>query len=510
MTDVKKQNLTKIAIKSSVYNFSTVFVNKIGSLVFTIVLARLLLPELFGVYALTLSIISIIITFTDLGINISTVRYVSYALGKNKKSRARSYFWYLFKLKGIITITVIFITLLTSKYIAYNIFGKPAIFLPLIVGTFYILMESLNGIIGSLFAARKDWSKVPFIELVSQASKIILSVMAILFLSENLRISGILVSFALAGVISLIITTVILFKEGREIFLGKTVDIDKSRVKNYIGFMSVASISIIFFGSVDTLMLGKFVDAEYLGYYRAALGLVISLSALLSFSAILFPIFTQVSGDRLERGFQQTLKYLLILTVPMTFGLMMIAKFAIFAVYGKEYLVATMPLYILALLILIAPLVELYSSIFRAKELVKSLAKFTFISLLINIIFNLVLIKNLLPFGQEYALLGAGLATIVSRGYFLTRLIVKTKHKFNIKINYVHFIKPVLATIVMSFFLFVFNRQVPINILYGLVEIIVGIGIYFGVLWLLKGFDRNDLDLLKNLRKIENLERIDS
>jgi len=444
-----------------------------------------------------------------LGINMASVRYISSALGKNEKSRARSYFWYLLKFKGVLTILVIFVTLITSRYLAYNIFDKPAIFLPLIIGTLYILTESLNGIVGSLFAAKKDWSKIPFIELIGQTSKIVLSIMAILFLSENLRVSGIFVSFAAAGIISLIITTFILFKEDKEMFLGETSSIDKSRVKNYIGFMSVASISIIFFGSVDTLMLGKFVDAEYLGYYRAALGLVVSLSALLSFSGILFPIFTQVSGDRLERGFQQTLRYLLIFTVPMAFGLIMVAKFAIFATYGKEYLIATMPLYILTLLILIAPIIELYSSIFRAKELVKSLAKFTFISLLINVLFNLVLIKSLLPFGQEYAIMGAGLATIMSRGYFLIFLVVKAKQKFKIKIDYAQLAKPVLAAAVMSSFLFVFNKQVSINLFYGLIEIILGIGVYFETLWLLKGFDKDDLDLLKNLKKVRDTEKND-
>ncbi len=48
-----------LAVKNSVYNLSKTIFSKIGSLVFVVILARLLMPELFGLYNLALSTILI-------------------------------------------------------------------------------------------------------------------------------------------------------------------------------------------------------------------------------------------------------------------------------------------------------------------------------------------------------------------------------------------------------------------------------------------------------------------
>ena len=45
------------AIKNSTYNLATIVVSKGGSLLFTFILARILMPELFGLYSLALSTI---------------------------------------------------------------------------------------------------------------------------------------------------------------------------------------------------------------------------------------------------------------------------------------------------------------------------------------------------------------------------------------------------------------------------------------------------------------------
>ena len=78
--EVKKENLSSIAVKNSVFALVFTVISKIGGAIFIILIARLLLPELFGVYSLAISIIVIIMTFTDLGISNTVVRYVSQAI----------------------------------------------------------------------------------------------------------------------------------------------------------------------------------------------------------------------------------------------------------------------------------------------------------------------------------------------------------------------------------------------------------------------------------------------
>ena len=86
-------------IKNSTWNLISIFGGKVGSFIFTIVLARMLMPELFGLYSLALSTILFFTIFSELGIGTSMLTYVSKSLGKNDPKKAKSYYNYLLKYK---------------------------------------------------------------------------------------------------------------------------------------------------------------------------------------------------------------------------------------------------------------------------------------------------------------------------------------------------------------------------------------------------------------------------
>ena len=56
----------------------------------------------------------------------------------------------------------------------------------------------------------------------------------------------------------------------------------------------------------------------------------------------------------------------------------------------------------------------------------------------------------------------------------------------------------------MALFLLVFNNYVDMNLWYGLIEIIIGGTIYFGVLFLTKGATKEDWKLVKSLTRKNN------
>lgn len=73
---------TGVALKNSVYQFLTNLTTKVGSLIFTIILARILMPELYGNYSLALATILIFAAISDLGIGNSLIRFVSREIGR--------------------------------------------------------------------------------------------------------------------------------------------------------------------------------------------------------------------------------------------------------------------------------------------------------------------------------------------------------------------------------------------------------------------------------------------
>jgi len=119
-----------IAIKNSVYLLANTLVSKIGSLLFTIILARLLMPELFGLYSLALSTIVIFSFFTDLGTGQTLIRFLSREISKNRMSKAKSYVTYLFKIKFLITSGIFILFLLLVKPL--SIYYQKPIFLILL------------------------------------------------------------------------------------------------------------------------------------------------------------------------------------------------------------------------------------------------------------------------------------------------------------------------------------------------------------------------------------------
>ena len=90
-------------IKNSSWQLATSLTAKIGSLVFTIILARLMLPEIYGLYGLTLSTILFMGIFSDFGIGTALITFLSKTLDKNPQ-KAKGYFYLLTKYKILLII----------------------------------------------------------------------------------------------------------------------------------------------------------------------------------------------------------------------------------------------------------------------------------------------------------------------------------------------------------------------------------------------------------------------
>ncbi len=498
----QKDSLTESTIKNSLYNFSGTIISRVGALIFTILLARMLLPEMYGIYSLVLSVVGIFVTLTDLGMGKTMIRYASEAFGQGKNAKASAYIGYLFRFKFYLSLAAVFILIMFSNIIAVYIFQKPEIRIPLIFACLYVLMRVSFGFFQSILTTIKDFRKVAVMQFIFQISRIALVVLAIYLLSPQAIIPGVFIALSLA----MFLTSLYAFiKTDKKIFFNKDAknqNLEKKRVLSYLGFVSLVSLSMTFFGKIDILMLGRFVSVEYLGFYRAALNLATSVGALFGFGAVLLPVFTQLSGERFERGFKKTFKAITMFTVPAVLGIWVIGRYFIYAIYGSEYIVATIPFYALALTIFITPLVALYSIFFEAKEKPKILTKAVFISLGLNVVLNFILIKYLPIWfnkGSEFAILGAGIATIISRGTYLFTIKGKTRKYSGISGESKLLIKPLISSLVMAGFLIGFTYFIDMNWIFGGIMIILGTGIYFGMMYLIKGIEDEDIRMMKKI-----------
>jgi len=423
------------AIKNSSYAFATTLLTKIGSFAFTIILARILMPELFGLYSLALATIIMFTVFSNLGFGSAMIIFVSKSLKKGDPGKAKAYFEGLLKYRIYLILFTSFLLLALANFIAKIYYNKP-IFFALLAGAIYLPIMSLQGYLGAVFQAENKF-KYPMIqEIIFQLLRLTIIPLTILFLLNLPKSIIILVLILLtalchlAGLLYLRITSskkITFLKSSKKILTSD----EKKRVKKFIIPVSLTVLSGMFFGYIDTLMLGHYVESAFIGYYGVALGLVGSIAALIGFiPGSLLPIFSRLRGESLERAFKKTRTLIILISIPTIILTVFIAKYIIM-IYGAMYAPAILLLQLFSVLILTLPLSGLYNVYLTSMEKTATIAKLSIFSTLLNILLNWRFITYGLRIGMMQAVMGAVIATIISRVVYLMGIHILKKKSIN-------------------------------------------------------------------------------
>ncbi len=412
---------TGVAIKNSFWQFSSTLVSKAGAILFTIILARVLLPELFGLYSLALSTILIFSSFADLGVSQTLIKFVS---SSKDAKKSKAYFSYLLNIKVFLSLISAIILFSSSKLIAINYYSKP-ISLALMLGAFYILCSGIPGMIEGLFIAKNNFKPSFIRELIFQISRIIfVPLLVIYFIKFNLdEITIASIFFSLS--ISYLISFVYLFFIARkkiEILKEQTSYLDsseKNSINKFILALSATTLSGMFFGYIDILILGRFVEAEFIGYYRAAFSLITSATPLITFSSALFPLFSKLSGEQLKRGFEKTKKITLFFGIPSFLFTFFFSNLIVNIIFGEEYFLSSTILKLFSILLILSPLISIFSSYLISQNKAKKVAFIFIFTTALNIILNFIFIFSLISYGDLAAVYGATIATIFSNIIYL-------------------------------------------------------------------------------------------
>jgi len=419
-----------MAIKNSSYQFMTNVFGKAGSLIFTIIIARLLMPELFGLYSLTLSTILLFMAFSDLGLGTATIKFISEALGKKNQKKAKAYFSYLSKLKFFMIIIVASALVISAKFIADNYYQKP-IFLALLAGFLYFIFRDIISFVKVVYQSLNNF-KVPFfLEIFFQIMRLVLVPLTIIIslnyaLSDSLLITFIILALAFAWLLTL--AFIFLFFRKKISFLNLKVKRlqkgERKKVKKFIYPLSVMALSGIFFGYVDMVVLGRFVLAEWIGQYQAAFSLVSAIAPLVVFSVVFFPIFSRIKGKRLEKAFKKSLGVTILLSLGIAFLVFLFSTLIIKIVYGDAYSIASPLLKILSIIIITYPITSLYLTYLLSKGRSAVVAKLLVLSTVLNIILDVLLVIWLINYSYLAAVIGVCIATIISKGVYMIGLVV--------------------------------------------------------------------------------------
>ncbi len=244
-------------IKDSFVVFAGLGVTAVLGFVYTVIMARILLPESFGVFSAIISLVAIVYSLGDLGVGPAIISFLP-KLKQNKNSLIASTFWFQYLVGFILTFTF----WILAKYAELLIPGATIEHF-LLVGSLsfnYILI----GWSQAIFTAEKKF----VIFSLSQTIDAIIKIIIILYLFNvgNLSISSALIANCISTIVSLMIT----YGKGL-LGIGLVFDVQTfTKIFHYSKWIAVSRLFSVFFSKIDVILLNLLSSSYSAGIFAAA------------------------------------------------------------------------------------------------------------------------------------------------------------------------------------------------------------------------------------------------
>ncbi len=479
-------------IKNSFWNFINSLINRFGSFILVILISKILMPEGFGRYSLALSVALFFITFSDMGVNQTLIRYVSFGIHK-KSGESSSYLKYLLKIKFLLTVLFSLLMLILSYPLSVYMFHDTELFIPLLVLSFYVFIVSLTGFFESLFFLKKNVKYISAKETVLLILKLI-AVIFIGYVTYSQRLVLIFLSFFVFSIGVFLFDFYLSKHFYPYLFSRYEKEIDKKEIRKFIFSLNIQNISLTILSQATIIILGIFLSKDYIGYYNSSLILVTSIANLFMFSSVLLPILTKMNENDFPNFIKKIFNLIMTVLLPISFGLALLSRYFIFFIYGENYLAASTSLAILAFLIPFMSGVDLALASFLARNKQKKFSILMFSSTILLIASNYLFITLLLSFSPESVLVGVSWANLLTWGFCFAFSVFLLKKELKVQIISSWIIKPILSCLIMSGFLFLsLNSFGEMNMIKGIILILFGAGIYFSSLYLMGGINKEEI-----------------
>lgn len=477
-------NTVQRIAKNTVVLFVANIISKVLSFFYIMHTARYLGAEGFGILSFALAFTGIFGVFSDLGLGPLTVREVA-----RDKSLAKKYLNNISVMKAILVpITFALIA------IVINLLGYPEQTIKVVyLISLSVVFNSFTGMFNSIFQA---FEKMEY-QSLGQILKSALMLSGALFaISQGFSVVGFAsIYFLVSAVVLGYSFAVCAWK-----FVKPKMEIDwgfwKPTIKVAWVFAAGSFFASIYF-MIDRVMLSMMKGDIVVGYYSAAYNLVDVLSFIPSVFAIsIFPVMSnyfKTSGSSLNKIYNYSVKYMFTLALPITVGVILLSKRIIYIIYGTEFLASTPALNVLiwAETLMFVGMIMSYMLVSIDKQKIALLN--VGVGATLNVALNFLLIPKM-------SLIGAAIACVASDIYFFASSIYFLS-KYGYKLNFsLIIIKPLFASIIMGGFIY------HLNSLNLLALVLLSALLYFGVLYMIGGVDREDASFFKQILKVVSVK----
>lgn len=443
----------------------------------SIILARLLMPEVFGLMCICSIAIRGIETFTQTGFSTALIHR------QESFEEAKDTAFTLMVIRGfVLAVAMFFVAPLVAVY-----YEKPVLDLIIKIISITFILKGFKNINTVAFRKELDFKRLTYFEQASALTKFVVVVTLVYFMRN-------IWALVIGSVAGSLIETIISF-----IFIPgiPRFRFDKKIAKELFGYGKfIAGIGIVIFiaSEIGNALIGKVLGMDALGYYVLAYTLANFPAALITYlsTKVMFPAYSKLQKDlkALRHGYLRVLKLIATLTIPAAAGIGILAPEIVVVVYGEKWLPSVQALQVLSFFGALKSIGALSSPVFNAMGKPR-------IPFFLNSAKLIFLVLIIYPLTLHFGIVGTSLAVTAP---VAIQFIVST-HIFAREIGLtflkvVELLTPIACrSIVMSIVVLYLKRHLSTCDAYHLLLLIIlGIVTYALLhLNLIKAYDRNTL-----------------
>ncbi len=380
----------------------------------------LLEPGEYGLLFLAISIVSIVQLFGDLGLARSTARYVA-EYKESDPSQVPHVLSSAFRYRLLLVSVAALGVVLSRNFIARTL-GQPELAPLLVVGAGLLVGRSLHTFNTVTFQGFNALESSALINVVNYVGRVAL---VVAFVSFGWGVAGALLGYAAAAAVASALGLGVLYARFYRSYDAAAAPEPglRRRILEYSVPLTVSRSAGIIAARIDTILIGFFMTPVAVGFYT--LGKQISEFVLAPAGSVGFavsPTFGEdKANDELERAariYETTVEHILMLYVPATVGIVVIAEPAILLVFGADYAGAVPVVRVLGLFVLVQAITKVTTNAldFLGRAKVRAVAKG--VCACANFGLNVLLIPR-------YGVVGAAAATVATySAYALANLYI--------------------------------------------------------------------------------------
>lgn len=515
----------KQVIKGTFWGLAGMFASKFLTFVYTILIARMFSQSDIGAFNLALSIASIILVFSDFGLSSTFARYIPYYLGKKEEKKVGELLNVSFIWAGVFSLILSILLLLFAGNIA-DFYKNEGLVTPIKFMAIYIIGGTFLGFVFNILNSYQKIKESNLVNSIQIVLKLILTI-GLYYLGSSGQVS-ISFGFTVAYILTLGISLFLIKSQIKEAFGTKNFDIKKQieMLKEIVPFGIMLTLTTLFWSvatNVDRIMLGYLLPTAEASAKIAIYTMAISFASLIAaFSGIVIVIMLPVlssmhGGGKIHEahGISKSAgRWLIFLVAPFVIIMTAIPHEILSLFYGSAYASGGIVLSIFAVGMFIRSLSLVHGAMLASLRIVKIELYAALLAVLLNILLNIVTIPT---YGME----GSAVASLISF-FAVSTIIIYYSNKIA-KFGWrEEFTKPIIAAITTCIVLWILHDKivqlVSINVqintgidlvnnislkvirlvVFGL--LFAGIsGLYFAILSIIKGFEKEDRELLGSM-----------